>query len=129
MLHRKIRRNASGGCAEPKSSHRVEGADIASESGEVAGDSENSTQQKSAYVVADNVKDTSDVANPDQDVVDPVPTAKTEESIHGHCLDELLGFSTVSLTSQSQRQDVQFHLNITPRTTESLKTYMRKWSV
>ena len=67
--------------------------DIASESGEVAGDSENSTQQKSAYVVADNVKDTSDVANPDQDVVDPgANSEEAQKKVYTDTrLDDLLG--------------------------------------
>ena len=58
---------------------------IASESGEVAGNSENSMQQKSAYVVADNVKDTSDVANPDQDVVDPgANNEEAQKKVYGY---------------------------------------------
>ena len=66
--------------------------DIASESGEVAEESENSTQ-KSAYVVADNVADKPDVANPDKDVVDPgANSEEAQEKVYTDTrLDELLG--------------------------------------
>ena len=103
--------------------------DIASESGEVAGDSENSTQQKSAYVVADNVKDTSDVANPDQDVVDPgANSEEAQKKVYTDTrLDELLGSynSEFDESKPETRCAISFEY-YPPRTTESLKNLYEK---
>ena len=104
-------------------------AGIASESGEVKEESENNIQQKSAYVVGENVADKPDVANPDKDVVDPgANSEEAQEKVYTDTrLDDLLGSynSEFDESKPETRCAISFEY-YPPRTTESLKNLYEK---
>ena len=103
--------------------------DIADQSEEAKGDSVNDTKQKSAYVVADNVTDSSGAVNADKDVVDPGANGGEEDKkvYTDTRLDDLLGSynSEYDESKPETRCAISFEY-YPPRTTESLRNLYEK---